>query len=308
MPSFVDAHCHVRTPIDDTEDSKFEIGNDGEIIRCVMSTNNLDWEKVKRLKGCGDQIIRCFGIHPWYSHLFSNGDVRKVEHYADVLDYKDESEFVKLLNHLPDPIPIELYIRKEFDTNSVMVIGEIGLDKLFRLPESGFYTDGEHPLSRVKVKMSHQIFVFTRMCQLASKYDKPVSIHNVKSHGQMYDICKQELFNNVSIKICLHSYSGSLDSLKSFWLKEYGADRIYLSLSKWINFKSLEDAKNLVSILPVGSILTETDYPIDTFSSKELKEKLQFICIHLQEFLKLDSVDEVKSLVLQNFQNYIGQE
>ena len=283
MDKLVDAHCHIITDPNDTLG-----GDDGAshgMLRCVMSSNPYDWNKLKKMAGNSrrkDGLCVGFGVHPWYSHLFYVGDrCDKVSHYQDVLEYKNEEQFASLVQVLPDPLDLEEYIDREFNDTLVSVIGEVGLDKLFRLPANGFYMQNEKArLTTVKVKLSHQEIVFRRFCRLARHTSKSISIHDVKCHGKLNDICNEELLPYHSVKICLHSYTGSKETLLGQWLKKFPSDRIFVSLSKWINFKNPEEGDDLVRSLPPACILTETDYPIDNPDpsyQRALTDQLQYL-------------------------------
>lgn len=312
MNKLVDAHCHVITDPDNTF-----CGDDGGsqgTLRCVMSSNPYDWNNLKKLAGRStskNDICVGFGVHPWYSHLFYVGSRRdKVSHYQDVLEYKNEEQFDSLVQVLPEPLDLEEYIKREFNDTLVSVIGEIGLDKLFRLPANGFYMQNEKArLTTVKVKLSHQETVFRRFCRLARHTSKPISIHDVKCHGKLNDICNEELLTYHSVKICLHSYTGSKETLLGQWLKKFPPDRIFVSLSKWINFKDPEEGDALVRSLPSTCILTETDYPIDNPDpsyQKALTEQLQYLNAHIARAWD-ETLDALQAAlrVYENFQKFI---
>lgn len=290
----VDAHCHLSYDCSATDE---QLRSDH--VRCVMCSNDKDWQAMKKINVEG--IKRSFGIHPWYCHLFKLEHIDKRAHYERVLDWKDEDEFNAMIEVLPDPMHLETYIAQEYDSELVSVIGEIGLDKLFRLPKNtGFYLGGSGPMSRIRVKMSHQIDVFKRFCQLARQYDKPVSIHGVKCHGLLYDICREELMP-YNVKICLHSVTASVESIET-WIKQYGKS-VFFSLSKWINFKDSNEAKKLVKMLPLQCILTETDFPIDKFDDVELADQLRYICDQIDS--ALDRTVDVYELVYNNFCRFV---
>lgn len=296
MVLLVDAHCHLSYRCS-TSDNQFPSGH----LRCVMSTNDKDWQVLKKINV--NSIRKSFGVHPWYSHLFTLERIDKESHYAQVLDWKDPDEFSSMLGLLPDPVHLDDYITQEYNSQQTTVIGEVGLDKLFRLPKnSGFYVEGGGPLSRIRVKMSHQVAVFTRFCQLARQEGKPVSVHGVKCHGLLHDICRQELMPH-GIKICLHSVTASLDTLQ-IWIKEYGQS-VFFSLSKWINFKDPDEGKRLATSLPLECLLTETDFPLDQFEDNELAGQLKYICGQIDS--ALDHTRDVRQLVYTNFCRFIEQ-
>ncbi|EJS44148.1 YMR262W [Saccharomyces arboricola H-6] len=312
MDKLVDAHCHVVTDPENTHCGDAE-GFRG-MLRCVMSSNPYDWSNLKQMTSNSvrkDDIRVGFGVHPWYSHLFYVGASRnKLSHYQDVLEYKDKDQFDNLVRVLPEPIDLEGYIAGEFDDALVSVVGEVGLDKLFRLPTNGFYVQGEKArLTSVKVRISHQEAVFRRFCRLATHAGIPISIHDVKCHGKLNDICNEELLPCPSVKICLHSYTGSTETLLGQWLKKFPSDRVFVSLSKWINFKDPEEGKALVRSLPPNCILTETDFPIDnpdpTYQG-DLMEQLRYLNAQIAQAWDggLDA-SQAALHVYENFQRFI---
>lgn len=304
MTSFVDAHCHVSTG----DEVKGELQVQGPTLRCVMSNNGFDWQRLKGLPA-GGRLRRGFGIHPWYCHLYSVGEVRgKRDHYERVLDWRDQEAFESLLERLPEPVPLEDYILQEFDAAKVDVIGEIGLDKLFRLPENGYYVQSRSPapLSRIKVKMSHQMAVFRRFCRIARDHGKPVSIHDVKCHGVLFEACVEELLRHEDVKVCLHSYTGSPQTLRDCWLRRFPQERLFLSLSKCINFKTETAGKELVAMLPPECILTETDFPVDIEPEDQLQRQLQYTCDQVATTLQLSGLDDSKLLIYNNFKRFLA--
>ncbi|CAI4035730.1 hypothetical protein SMKI_13G3810 [Saccharomyces mikatae IFO 1815] len=312
MDRLVDAHCHVITDPDSAVGG--DDGGSKNTLRCVMSSNPYDWKNLKKMANNStrrENLYLGFGVHPWYSHLFYIGDQRdKISHYLNVLEYKNKEQFDGLVRVLPEPLDLEEYILREFNEKLVSVIGEVGLDKLFRLPASGFYTQNEKTrLTTVKVKLSHQEAVFRRFCRLARKTNKPISIHDVKCHGKLNDICNEELLPYHSVNICLHSYTGSKETLLTQWLKKFPPDRIFVSLSKWINFKNPEEGDTLVRGLPKTCILTETDFPVDNPDpsyQRDLTEQLQYLNKQIAQAWgeSLDAT-QVASHIYENFQKFI---
>lgn len=305
MIPLIDAHCHVTTTVAGTLDSSNF--SDPNLMRCVMSTNVYDWDKLKSL-GSDDGTFLSFGVHPWYSHLFSLGNpVSKHEHYTAVLESSSQANINDLIGLLPDPVDLNSYIDREFHIRRISCIGEIGIDKLFRLPENGFYqADQSARLSSVRVKLTHQVEVFTVFCRLAIKYSLPVSLHAVKCHGMMFDLCKSLLFPHEAVKICLHSYTGSFDTLENFWLKELPSSRIYLSLSRWISFKNADNGRKLLQALPLECTLTETDYAVDNEKENLLLEQVSYVIDEVTQTHQLESSQVAKQIIYDNFCRFIS--
>ncbi|QLQ81828.1 hypothetical protein HG537_0G00820 [Torulaspora globosa] len=303
MSRFVDAHCHVSSG----DELRGELEVEGPTLRCVMSNNGFDWGRLKSVADEG-RLRRGFGIHPWYCHLYSFGETDKRSHYESVLVWKDDEAFESLLERLPEPVPLEEYISREFDPSKVDVVGEIGLDRLFRLPENGYYVHSKNPapLSRVKVKISHQMAVFERFLRLACASRKPISIHDVKCHGVLFETCVREILPCQEVKVCLHSYTGSPQTLRECWLRRFPEDRLFLSVSKYINFRTESTAEQLLKLIPPGCILTETDFPVDIEREDDLQNQLEYTCRQLAKILQLGALDQVKALVYDNYHRFIA--
>lgn len=299
----MDAHCHVSTG----DEFVGELEVNGPTLRCVMSNSGFDWARLSALSETG-RVRRGFGIHPWYCHLYSVAQTSKRSHYESVLDWRDQESFERLLERLPEPVSLEEYILREFDGSRVDVIGEIGLDKLFRLPENGFYVHSRKPapLTRIKVKMTHQMAVFRRFCRLARENCKPMSIHDVKCHGVLFETCVEEILPCEEVKVCLHSYTGSPETLAGCWLRRFPRDRIFLSLSKYINFKSQDAGQALLRLIPLECILTETDLPVNIEPEDQLLKQLEYLCEQICEVLQLGQLENSKALVYDNYQRFIA--
>jgi Tat protein secretion system quality control protein TatD with DNase activity len=100
-------------------------------------------------------VVPSFGWHPWFSHLLyddsadaptyrptsgsgSDADadnVAKQAHYNAVLQPEPSSDFVA---SLPTPIAVSTFLKEtesRLSANPYALVGEIGVDKAFRLPE-----------------------------------------------------------------------------------------------------------------------------------------------------------------------------
>lgn len=296
LHGLTDSHCHLdvackNETIDDL--AKFLRSLDhtkfGHFLH-LMSTNVIDLNYIDRLLDkldtC-DIVVPYFGVHPWYSHLFSvhqyNDLLTETEikrlHYTSILKPEPDNE---LLAVLPAPISMDIHlshIRLLIDKHGDRFgfgVGEIGLDKLFRVPRNGFYGNPDISLENEAVKMSpcrvtmeHQLEILRCFLRLAEEYQCAVSLHCVKAHGVLYDEIRR--FGGISTVI-LHSYSGSLDHAKA-WISHYyykdGSPskqlRLMFSLSQCINGANDDKLACLVDILPEAAILVESDYPIDRF-------------------------------------------
>ncbi|KAF8004370.1 hypothetical protein HF325_001818 [Metschnikowia pulcherrima] len=279
---FMDCHCHIGVD-GHLQDPELLMNRLSQQPRArsrgffnVMSTYHLDLEFLATLikLDSNNVLVPYFGVHPWYSHLFSTDrQLSKSDHYKLVLTTVPED----LLHILPDPIYIEDHLEKVMRLikkcealQKAYAIGEIGLDKLFRIPSNGFYGNQEHKsgvsLTAAKVQMDHQKIIFLRQLELADKLSKPVSLHCVKAHGPLFDILHASFLNIPAVT--LHSYTGSSDQAKR-WNKSFLKQqrKLYFSFSNFINGekdKALQLAE-LLLLISNDQILFETDSPIDRY-------------------------------------------
>ena len=132
--------------------------------------------------------------------------------------------------------------------NGNLMVGEIGLD---------FVDKG--------TDKKKQIEVFRDQFELGIKYKRTISIHSVRSHGDMLKTLKKLFKTNSNLKeipLIMHSYSGTTEIMKSL-LKL--SNKIYFSFSLGI-INSINNTN--IDNIPLDNILVETDSPY------QLDEKL----------------------------------
>lgn len=289
-----DSHCHIdvtctredaeRTADAIAQDTKFRDG-----FFSVMTTYNGDRELLEvlfhRLGSAQNKLLPYWGVHPWYSHLFTFSKLQdkdrenwKASHYNLVLHPKPSPE---LLKALPEPIEMEQYLqqlRKSIiectPPHGKFGIGEIGLDKLFRVPSTGYFgsqatiSSGSPRLSQSKVTIEHQKDILQCQLLLSEELSAPVSIHCVKAHGILYSAME----NYQGPTVILHSYTGSLDQAKMWVRKCKKLDQqLFFSFSQWINGQKDEQLQQLMSDLDDEHILLESDVSIDRYDLDKYK-------------------------------------
>lgn len=156
-------------------------------------------------------MIPAFGWHPWFSHqIFDEteyagasllSEEQKVKHYQNVLiPWPKCRDF---LLSLPDPRPLGQFIcqtKAYLVQYPLALIGEVGLDRSFRIPEAwlperpGHRDDTLIPggregrkLSPYRVSMDHQRKILLAQLRLAATMRRAVSIHGVAAHGILYE-------------------------------------------------------------------------------------------------------------------------
>ncbi|KAI0843210.1 hydrolase [Hypoxylon sp. FL0890] len=220
-----DAHCHPT----DAMASIASIPDMKARVLTVMSTRSQDQTLVSDVAsryGVRDsnmtmsphssdegRLVPCFGWHPWFAYqiyddLSSNSTYDgtpsgKISHYDKILAPPPSSKDVSFSEGLPDPRPLSEFLqetRSRLEKHPLALIGEIGLDKAFRLPQSwtsanefkrdeGLTPGGREGrlLSPHRVQMSHQAAILQAQLRLAGEMDRAVSVHGVQAHGVLYD-------------------------------------------------------------------------------------------------------------------------
>ncbi|OAL47598.1 Metallo-dependent hydrolase [Pyrenochaeta sp. DS3sAY3a] len=235
-----DAHCHPT----DTMSSISTIQNMKTRVLTVMATRAEDQDLVisaakehgikasdPALWSREECIVPCFGWHPWFAHqMYISDDTTtsthdgeeeiqharltseaKIAHYQkvlhphrpDPLSPEDRTTFLSL----PDPTSFPAFLAT-MKTNLLQhpyaLVGETGLDRAFRIPES-WSTTASAPiwakrdttltpggregrrLTPFRCGPAHQKAVFVAQLRLAAELGRGVSVHGVQAHGLVYE-------------------------------------------------------------------------------------------------------------------------
>lgn len=217
-----DAHCHPT----DTMASIAKIKQMRTRLLTIMATRAQDQQLVADVatdlgiadRECSegnDGVVPAFGWHPWFSHQIYDDSLSeptfkpvdddeedsKRKHYEAVLQpLPKDPEFI---SSLPNPTPLSLFIssaRRFLNSHPHALVGEIGLDKAFRLPRQwspinkaardvGLTPGGREGrlLSPHRVKAQHQQTILDAQLRLAGELCRPVSVHAVQAHGVLFD-------------------------------------------------------------------------------------------------------------------------
>lgn len=219
-----DAHCHPT----DTMPSVASIPQMKARGLAVMSTRSQDQDLVSQVaadQGVQDpddlstsqsperRFVPCFGWHPWFSYqLYDDtapGFVHdgtpqgKIAHYDKILTPSPSSADPSFAEGLQDPRPLSQFLsdtRARLEQHPFALVGEIGLDKAFRLPESWTtahqvqrnddVTPGGREgrrLSPHRVSLEHQTAILKAQLKLAGEMNRAVSVHGVQVHGGVYN-------------------------------------------------------------------------------------------------------------------------
>ncbi|KPM45391.1 hypothetical protein AK830_g1190 [Neonectria ditissima] len=217
-----DAHNHVAERMHSVSD----LAHMKARSIAVMATRTQDQSFVADLAaahgakgpGCFSRdattVVAGYGRHPWFCHelyddtsedptYVSSEDVEaaKGRHYKAVLTPSPEDP--AFWHDLPTPMPLSTFIaetRTRLRADPTAMVGEVGLDKPFRLPmqwqpeakavRDPARTPGgreRRPLSPHNIQMSHQKTVLMAHLRLAGELGRAVSVHGVQVHGVLYD-------------------------------------------------------------------------------------------------------------------------
>lgn len=224
-----DAHCHPT----DTMSTAPTIPSMKSSGLTIMSTRFQDQSLVAKIAeeyGVYDpkapsesrgRVIPSFGYHPWFSYLIWDDEVDdlkklsaeelKVVHYKRVLTSNPTDE---LIVALPEPKRLSEVLkemREHLERFPVALVGEIGLDRGFRIPfpselpftqehseisdkEAGRIPEQEDEgrrLSPHRVSMTHQKRIFVAQLKLAGDLKRAASVHGVQCHGAMFDTLRE---------------------------------------------------------------------------------------------------------------------
>jgi Tat protein secretion system quality control protein TatD with DNase activity len=322
-----DAHCHPIELMASVED----IAQMKAKVLTVMSTRSQDqhlaeeaatrYQLIGKTLDFSDElskyVIPAFGWHPWFSfQLFDDakwGDVEpdQVQHYKSILTPEcDDEEFMR---ELAPPMSLSQALHeteKRLQKFPAALIGEVGLDRGFRLPHGPIsderqeklkyggskelHTPGSRngrALSAYRISIDHQKVVLKAQLELAARMGRPVSVHSVQAHGLVFDLMQsmwenhkkpskreQKKTNNLRPsqsedrqsanqgrlpfppRICMHSYSGTVETLKQFLSPTVPAG-IYFSFSIVVNFsnETSNKAVDAIKAVPDDRLLIESD-------------------------------------------------
>ncbi|KAK8042795.1 Metallo-dependent hydrolase [Apiospora phragmitis] len=226
-----DAHCHPT----DTMSSVATIPHMKARGLTVMSTRLQDQDlvfDVAREQGVQNKaslfspqatperrFIPSFGWHPWFSYQIYDDTVpgatsydgspeSKIAHYDKILAPAPSANDPAFSTGLPDPRPLSQFIREtraRLEKSPFALVGEVGLDKVFRIPESwtASSTDAEktqrdesltpggregRQLSPHRVSLDHQSSILKAHMKLAGEMNRAASVHGVQAHGALYNV------------------------------------------------------------------------------------------------------------------------
>nr|CAG8520351.1 1174_t:CDS:2 [Entrophospora candida] len=289
-----DVHTHAHIDIKNIE----YIGELKTDKLCLMGTNIKDLDLVAELS---------------------------IKYKDKIIPYNNDSSssYNEFIEELPNPIAFNIWYDKlesliiKYKENCL--IGEIGIDKLFRLKNPNI--NKKLRISDYQTSIDHQVLILEKQIELAIKYGKSISLHCVQSSGKIVEILKKlrqknnqqidNSDNNLQLKICFHSFCGSTETIRLLLSLKGNPKKnkknktlsivCYFSFSKLVNEKLSNRLHDLINFVPEDRLLVETDCR----SSVNLDSLMQDV-IQLVSKVKGWSCDFTINKLKDNFLNFIN--
>lgn len=260
-----DSHCHYHLDSEgynffqqvqpaEPEREEREEGQQNKNSLCLMGTAEGDWNNLVKLAaslredktGTWGEVHEGFGVHPWNAHRVSG-------------------EWLERLEAL-------------LVANPRAIVGEIGLDKVSKTPETG------------QCEREAQEQVFTAQWDLACRLGRPVSVHCVKAHGFLTDLCRKSNpaprtkqagpFAPHPPAVGLHSYSGSADIAAQLVGLRVTGSRYYFGFAHVINARTpqlWDRLKGCLKVIPRDRVLLESDLENPATKDEHLVAMLELL-------------------------------
>ena len=221
-----DAHCHPTDTVpslDNIAGMKTRAltimatrGQDQSLVAHFADSLGVTDDAIPALESTGNTdksrgyIVPAFGWHPWFSHQLFVDEITefpsKVDHYRMAISPSPEDD-AEFFASLPNPRPLSdvldqtrIYLQK----HPHAIVGEIGLDRAFRIPGNemanhGYERDSTltpggregRRLSPYRVDIQHQRNILKAQLNLAGEMQRAVSVHGVAAHGLVFETLKE---------------------------------------------------------------------------------------------------------------------
>jgi TatD DNase family protein len=229
-------------------------------------------EVIERARKAGISVIIANGVSP-----DSNNKILEIAQKYDIVKaavgiYPPDA----LSKETGKEVTIDIDKELEFfeqNINNIVAIGEIGLD----------YANVEDK------KMQKSIF--RKQIEFAKRHNLPIIVHSRKAEQEVIEILKTSAYK----KVILHCFCG-----RKSLLKEAAELDFYFSIPT--NVVRAENIQNIVKIVNINRILTETDSPfLSPFKGK--RNEPAFVVEAVKKIAELKGFDEkeVENNILLNY-------
>ena len=196
----------------------------------------------------------------------------------------------EVLARLPDPVLASDFwarIERLLSRYPTSFLGEIGLDRSFRIPEYGGLIaphsipnreDTPIEYTELKTPIEHQCAVLEAQLDLAVKLNRNASVHCVQAQAQLVAVLQKMQQKHgkgwTAINVDLHSFGGSAETLRQ--LQKPKLSNIYVSFSTTINARSPK-LKGLIQSAAEDKLLAESDWASPVGSDNKMAEIVEMI-------------------------------
>jgi TatD DNase family protein len=257
-----DSHVHLDDALDD-ETVIDQIRALKRVDRMALQSVSVDdWSRVLSLSDAMPTIVIAgLGIHPWQ---------------APAVD-ADDAWLARL--------------RSLLQTRPQAFVGEIGLDKVARYPDTGV------------VEFAKQHHVFLAQFRLAAELRRPVSVHCVQAHGVLLDLLRNSDSNDLPPTIALHSFSGKATVVEEYLRAAGNRTRLFFGFSAIICLRSEERSRAAIARVPDDRLLIESDIG-ETSRIDELIDRILDVVSEVKQWSK----EETSRIVNQNATTWMLRE
>lgn len=202
---FIDSHCHLDfSEFDDLPNLLADCKAVGVTDFLVPGTTAESWSTILSLHQCYPEIQIALGLHPYFLECF------KVEQLAQ--------------------------LDSNLSYNSVVAVGEIGLDKWPGMPDYAMQQE-----------------VLIAQLKMAQARSLPVILHARKSEDDLLKALRRTAFSNGGI---VHAFNGSLEQAKRFIKLGF-----VLGIGGTITYARAQKARRVLQALADEDFVLETDSP-----------------------------------------------
>lgn len=253
-----DSHCHAGA----TDKAASSAG----CVRAkmlIMGTNEEDWDLVLSACARARFAIPAFGLHPWYVHVAEAGWVDRLR---------------ELLIQHPHAF-----------------VGEVGLDKVFRVKETR------------KCEYQLQQDAFVVQLRLAHELQRPMSVHCVQSWGKILEFLGHAAKRKeLPPAIALHSWGGPPEWVAQLRKVVEPDCQLYFGFSEVINYRGgekgrVERLEANLRVVDDDRILLESDLD----SPEHIDQCMAAIC-NVVAKAKGWSFFQLAQIAAQNMERFLG--
>ncbi|WFD36183.1 Cut9-interacting protein scn1 [Malassezia cuniculi] len=230
-----------------------------------MSTGAHDMQLVADLSDADRRVVPAFGIHPWAAHTVS---LAHEQTYADLFgDAQDDA--TSTIAHLPARVPLADALAQQralLQQYPDALVGEVGLDRSFRLPAP---QGSPTRFSSLQTPIEHQLAVLRAQINVAKELARSVSMHSVRAAGHTLELLDEVYAADgphpstsalrADKDIVLHSCTLSPESIRQVQRKHR---QVYVSFSTTINARQRALDAQIAAADP-ARILSESDTSSD---------------------------------------------